>query len=131
MKIQIKRKDLIYPEEVYKIMGAVFDVYKELGSGYKENIYQKSIARRFTEIYVPFKEQPYYPVKFHDNIVGKSFFDFIVDNKIVLELKVRNYFSNKDISQLSSYLKTSGLKLGIIIHITKDGVKFKRIVNIE
>jgi GxxExxY protein len=130
MRVETKRKDLIYSDEVYKIMGAVFDVYKELGFGYRENIYQKAIAKQFKEKGIKFKEQFYYSVEFHNETVGKNYFDFLVDNKIILEIKVRNYFSKKDIEQLSSYLKASGLKLGIIIHITRDGVKFKRIANI-
>ncbi|KKS82842.1 MAG: hypothetical protein UV58_C0004G0015 [Candidatus Wolfebacteria bacterium GW2011_GWC1_43_10] len=130
MRVGVKREDLIYSDEAYKIMGAVFDVYKELGFGYREGVYQKAIAKRLKEKGIKFEEQIYCPVKFHNEAVGKNFFDFLIDNKIILEIKVRNYFSKKDIEQLLSYLKVSGLKLGIIIHITRDGAKFKRIVNI-
>ena len=49
----------------------------------------------------------------------------------ILEIKVKNYFSKSDISQLYSYLKAKGLQLGIIAHFTKTGVKFKRVVNIR
>ena len=61
--------------------------------------------------------------------MGIYYFDFLIDNKIILELKVRNYFSNKDISQLYSYLKAKDIKLGLIAHFTRSGVKFKRVVN--
>lgn len=125
-----KREDLIYSDEVYKIMGEIFAVYRELGFGYRESIYQKAIAKQLKEKGVKFGEQVYYPVKFHNGAVGKNYFDFLIDDKIILEIKVRNYFLKKDIEQLSTYLKVSGLKLGIIIHITREGVKFKRIVNI-
>ena len=58
------------------------------------------------------------------------YFDFLIDKKIILEIKVGNYFSRKDIQQLFAYLKVSGLQLGIIAHFTSSGVKYKRVVNI-
>ncbi|PIS29970.1 MAG: hypothetical protein COT41_03880 [Candidatus Portnoybacteria bacterium CG08_land_8_20_14_0_20_40_83] len=63
--------------------------------------------------------------------IGIYYFDFLIDDKIVLEIKVRDYFSKKDITQLYSYLKAKNLKLGIIAHFTKTGVKFKRVANIK
>ena len=69
-------------------------------------------------------------VRYKDKFIGIYYFDFLIENKIVLELKVRNYFSRKDINQLFSYLKSKDMKLGIIAHFTKSGVKFKRVVNI-
>jgi len=67
----------------------------------------------------------------HFVIQSIYYFDFLIDGKIILETKVRNYFSKKDIDQLCSYLKVKNLKLGIIAHFTKTGVKFKRIVNLS
>ncbi len=64
-------------------------------------------------------------------MVGRYYFDFLIEDKIILEIKVRNYFSKKDIEQLNSYLKATRLKLGIIAHFTRAGVKLKRIVNLK
>lgn len=69
-------------------------------------------------------------VKYKGRELGIYIFDFLVFGKIVVELKVRNYFSKKDIEQLYRYLKATNLKLGLIIHFTKEGVKYKRIVNL-
>ena len=61
--------------------------------------------------------------------IGKCFFDFLIEDKIILEIKKDNNFSRKHIEQVHSYLKTAGLKLGIIANFTKEGIKYKRILN--
>ncbi|KKQ17793.1 MAG: hypothetical protein US30_C0001G0127, partial [Candidatus Moranbacteria bacterium GW2011_GWF2_36_839] len=63
--------------------------------------------------------------------IGYYIFDFLVFDKIVIELKSKNYFSKRDIDQLYSYLKAMNLKLGILVYFTKECVRYKRIVNLE
>ncbi len=57
--------------------------------------------------------------------------DFVIDNKIVLELKAGNQINRMHAKQLLAYLKTIGLKLGILVYFVKAGVFFKRIININ
>ena len=64
-------------------------------------------------------------------IVGKGFLDFSIDSKIIAELKKDGYFSKTHLEQVLNYLKMSNLKLAILINFTNEGVKFKRIVNIN
>lgn len=63
--------------------------------------------------------------------LGKYFIDFLVENKIVLEIKKGNRFSRRDIEQVYAYLKLTNLKLGIIANFTNNGIKFKRIINLD
>ena len=130
-KVRTTREDLLYPELSYKILGILFDVFKALGPGRKEHVYQNAVAQGLKTAKINFTEQSYSNVKYQDVIVGKYYFDFLIEGVIVLELKVRNYFSIKDIEQILNYLKTANLKLGILAHYTKDGVKYKRVVNIN
>jgi len=127
----VKRDDLIYPELCYQTVGVLFEVYNELGFGYLEKYYQNAIAESFKLIHLPFREQVPFEIKFKGKPVGKFFLDFVVDNKIVLEIKKTKYFSKKHIEQVYQYLRVSGLKLGIIANFTPNGVKFKRIVNVN
>ena len=131
IKNNIKRKDLIYPELCYKIVGTLFNVYNEIGTGHKENYYQKAIAIALQEQKIEFKEQVYCPLKFNGKLVGKYFLDFLIDRKIVLEIKKGNLFLKRNLDQVYEYLKVNNLKLGIIANFTRNGVKFKRIVNIK
>jgi GxxExxY protein len=70
-------------------------------------------------------------VRFKEKDLGVYYFDFLVFDKIVVEIKKRNYFSIKDINQLRAYLKAVRLKLGLLIHFTNTGVKYRRIVNLK
>jgi len=128
---KVRRKDLIYPELCYQIIGILFEIWTELGHGHKEKIYQKAITKELKNLGLKFKEQLPTKICYKDEPVGIYYFDFLVENKIVLEIKVRNYFSTKDIKQLYSYLRAKKLKLGIIAHFTRTGVKFKRVINLN
>lgn len=130
-EIKLRRKDLIYPELCYKVIGILFKVWIDIGVGHKESFYQKAISQGLREVKLSFNEQLPAKIQYKNKTVGIYYFDFLIDNKIILEIKVRNYFSKKDISQLYSYLKAKKLKLGIIAHFTNTGVKFKRVVNIK
>ncbi|MDO9231262.1 MAG: GxxExxY protein [bacterium] len=125
------RNDLIYKDECYKIIGLIFSIFNEIGYGHKESFYQKAIANIFSENNIEFKEQLKAKVKHRGKEIGYYIFDFLVFDKIVIELKSKNYFSKRDIDQLYSYLKAMNLKLGILVYFTKECVRYKRIVNLE
>lgn len=129
--IRIKRQDLIYPELSYKIIGILFSVFNELGYGYKECYYQRAIRKLLKDNNIKFKEQVNFPIYFKNEIIGRQIFDFLIEDKIILELKRGDRFSRNDIIQTSGYLKTANLKLGILARFTSKGLKFKRIVNIN
>ena len=122
---------LVHPELCYRIVGKAFDVYNEIGYGHKELIYQKALAQSFSNSGVKFKEQVYSPLVYQTTKVGRYFLDFLVEDKIVVELKAGEKFLKKNIGQVYSYLKANNLQLGILINFTKEGVKFRRIVNLE
>jgi len=130
MKPLVRRNDLVYPELSYEIVGCAYEVWDELGSGHLEKIYQKSLAIVLRTKNIKFQEQVYYSLKFRNEIVGKGFLDFLIDDKIIVELKKEGNFSKTHIEQVLNYLKLSDLKLGILINFTKEGIKFKRIINI-
>ncbi|PIV83490.1 MAG: GxxExxY protein [Candidatus Moranbacteria bacterium CG_4_10_14_3_um_filter_44_15] len=125
------KKKLIFAEECYQIMGIVFKVYKELGFGHKENVYQKALAKEFKNSGFEFVEQLRYKLKYKEEMLGIYILDFLVFGKIILEIKQRSFISSKDIDQIYKYLRAKNLKLGIIITFTNDGVRFKRIVNLR
>lgn len=130
-KFGLKRDDLIYPDLSYKIIGSLFNVWNAVGSNHKEGFYQKAAAKDFTDGGLSFKQQLAVKIKYKGKFIGIYYFDFLIEGKIVLELKVRDYFSKRDVDQLYAYLKARNLKLGIIAHFTKSGVKIKRVVNIN
>ena len=108
----------------------VFSVFNGLGYGYQEKYYQKAIAKTLKILSIPFKEQAPYNIRFKNEIIGRYFLDFLIDDKIILEIKKENNFRRQNIQQIVGYLKRTNLKLGIIVNFTKNGVKFKRILNL-
>ena len=128
-----QRDDLIYKEECYKIVGVLIEVFKQLGSGYQEKYYQKAIAKEFALQGYKFFEQVHIPLDYKGEKIGSYFVDFVVkvnDTEIPIEIKRDKNFSQARINQLSDYLKALNLKLGILANFTREGVKFKRIVNL-
>jgi GxxExxY protein len=125
------RDDLLYPELSYEIVGILFEIYNELGHGHPEKTYQKAVALRLEQAGIRFVEQLYAPVEYRGKVIGKNFFDFLIDDKIVLEIKKGNYFSRIHIDQVNKYLAANNLQLGILAYFAPRTVHFKRIVNIK
>ena len=128
---ELIKKDILFPELSYKIIGILYEVYNELGYGFQEKFYEKASAKAFKQEGLAYKEQMHIPLEFRGEKIGDYFLDFLVDDKIVLELKKGDKFSKKNIDQVYAYLKAKDLKLGIIAQFTSQGLKFKRIVNIK
>ncbi|MBU4369417.1 GxxExxY protein [Patescibacteria group bacterium] len=124
------RKDLIYPKLSYQIVGILFEVYNDLGAGLHEKYYQRAMTKALTKAKISFREQAPVVMKFQGDKIGKYFIDFIIENRVIVELKKGERFSPKHIFQVVAYLKATKLKLGILAHFGHDSVKFKRILNL-
>lgn len=129
MDKMIQKQDLIYPELSYKLVGLAYNVFNELGHGHLEKIYQKAYAKELKEAGIIFKEQAPYQVIYKEEIIGNNFLDFLIEEKVIIELKRNDFYSKKYIDQVSNYIKVSNLKLAILINFTSNGVRIKRIVN--
>ena len=82
-----KVDNFLYEDLSYKIRGCVFTVYNNLGFGHKEDIYQKALALEFKNANVNFTEQTNLPIIYQDKKIGMYKPDFIIDGKIILEIK--------------------------------------------
>jgi len=129
--VHIKRDDLVFPELSYAIVGILYDVYNNLGGGYQEKYYQRAIATALTDKGIVFKREAVVPLTYHGDDVGRYFLDFLIEDKIVLELKKGNHFAPSNISQIMGYLKSLNLKLGLLANFTNNGLYYKRIVNLN
>ncbi|KKP32507.1 MAG: hypothetical protein A2360_03945 [Candidatus Staskawiczbacteria bacterium RIFOXYB1_FULL_32_11] len=120
---------VIYPDLSYKIVGIAFKIFNEVGFGMPEKFYQLAFAKELEIGELTFEREKLANIVYKDNNIGRYFLDFLVDNKVVVELKVRPRFGYVHIRQVLDYLKVSNHKLAIIIYFTKDGVKYKRVLN--
>ena len=119
---------LIYPELSYKVVGVLFKVYNQLGGGYQEKYYQQAIKRELFMGQLPFLEQVRTDFNYNGKMIGRYYLDFIIDHKIVLEIKSTPSFTTKDIMQVLNYLKQSGLQLGLIASLNRNNLFYKRIL---
>ena len=122
---------VIYKDLSYQLVGILFEVYDELGYGYHENYYEKAIARLLKLRGIKFKQQMPAKLTFRGEIIGRIRLDFLIDDKIVLEIKKGDYFGKSNIEQILNYLKMTNLKLGILANFTSRGVKFLTILNAD
>lgn len=122
---------IVYPKLSYKIVGCLFEVYRNLGSNHRERYYQEAVKNEFIRKHLKFQEQVYIPLDYKGDKIGKYYLDFLIENRIILELKKGSIFYKQNIEQVLAYLKSSQLKLGIIANFTREGVKFYQVLNIK
>ena len=123
--------DLVHKELSYKLIGILYKVHSELGGGYQEKYYQRAVATELKNSGLSFKEQVHMPLKYKGEKIGSFYLDFLVEDKIVLELKKDKSVSRRTIEQIVAYLKAFNLSLGIVANFTDKGVRFKRILNLS
>ena len=119
---------IVHRELSYAIIGILFKIYNDLGGGYQEKYYQSATKHAFDKVGIPCLEQVRADLMSDGKFIGRYYMDFIVDHKIVLEVKVKCFFTQKDIRQVLGYLKRSNLDLGILVSFADSGLKFKRIL---
>jgi GxxExxY protein len=121
--------NIIYKEESYSIVGCMFDVYNQLGSGFSEIVYKDAIEYEFKLRSIPFEREKQYSVKYKDIILPHKFYaDFVVMDKIILEIKSIEVLNDKHLAQSINYLKVSNCKLALLVNFHKDFLDHQRIV---
>jgi GxxExxY protein len=123
------KEKLVYPELSYLLMGILFEVHNKLGTKYQEKHYQRAIEIKLKELKIPYQREVKTIVEFGKESLGDFFVDFIIDNKIILEVKKIWKISDDDIKQVLRYLEGTGLKLGIIANFRHKRLEFSRILN--
>lgn len=122
-------KKYLFSELTKEIIGSVFNIYNELGYGLPEKVYQRALEESLKEKKITFSREKYSYVKFGGKTVGKFFLDFLIENKVAVELKVRHEQYKSDINQLLGYLKSEKLKIGLLFIIMPEKVAIKRLIN--
>lgn len=112
-----------------KIIGAAMTVHRTLGPGLDEKIYENALCIEMAEQQIHFTQQEQFPVYYKSRIVGKLVTDLIVEDKIVLELKVADVIADIHIAQALSYLAITKLQVALILNFKNTSLQFKRIAN--
>ena len=108
---------LLYKEECYQIQGAIFEVYKEIGSGFLESVYQECLEKELSIRNIPFQRQAEIRLAYKGDSLQQYFTaDLICFNLILLELKATKSLEPIHRAQVLNYLKATGLRLGLLVN---------------
>lgn len=122
--------ELLYKEESYEVMGACFEVYKEMGVGFVEPVYHECLEREFQERGIPFVHHPGLALNYKGHPLQQSYqADFVTYSKIVIEVKAVKKLDDAHRAQLINYLKATSFKLGLLVNYGRlGGLEWERIV---
>jgi len=121
--------EIIYKEESYKIIGKCMEVHNNLGAGFLEIVYKDALEYEFIKAKIPFEREKEYIVNYKGITLPHKFYaDFIVFDKIILEVKAISGIEDEFIAQAINYLKVSRNKLALIVNFGELKLNYKRIV---
>ena len=121
--------DLLYKTETYKIIGVAMEVHKELGPGFLEAVYQEAFELELQRQDIPYEREKLLNVFYKDIKLKKHYSaDFVCYDKIVVELKALGELSSDHEAQVLNYLKTSKLKLGLLLNFGTKSLQYKRLI---
>ncbi len=110
-------EQLLYPEEVFQIQGAIFEVNRELGVGFLEAVYQECLALEFKSRGIPFIASQPLTLTYKGSPIRQSYVpDSICFGRIIVELKAVRDFAPEHRAQVLNYLKASALRLGLLVN---------------
>jgi GxxExxY protein len=119
---------LLHREVTEAIIGAAFDVHSELGYGFLERVYQRSLQVELSRRGFSAEIERRIQVKYKGVIVGDYDADLIVASSVVVEIKVNAQYDKRDEAQLLNELKATGLKVGLLVNFGRTKVEYKRLV---
>ncbi|MBU4370064.1 GxxExxY protein [Candidatus Parcubacteria bacterium] len=122
--------ELIYPNLSYKLTGIFYKIHNNLGRFYRERHYADEIERLFKDNKLSYKREFELSKLDKNNIKGNRV-DFVVEDKIIVDIKAKKFITKEDYYQMLRYLKVANLKLGLIVNFRNTYLKPKRIVNIH
>ena len=125
--------ELLFKKEVYRIMGACFEVYKELQCGLYEPIYQEALELEFISRRIPYEREVPLLVYYKGQELRKKYIaDFVCYDNIILELKAVDFMTSEHESQLLNYLHITKFSLGILANFGHaKQLEWKRYINIR
>ncbi|MBK8623549.1 MAG: GxxExxY protein [Saprospiraceae bacterium] len=122
--------ELKYMDITEKILGASFEVHKFLGNGFQEVIYQRALAWEMTQIGLEFAREIEQDIFYKDlpEPIGTRRADFVIENKVLVELKAVSQIEEVHKAQILNYLKSYRLEVGLLINFGSKSLTFKRMV---
>jgi GxxExxY protein len=111
----MENANLLFPDETYAIRGALYEVYREIGNGLREEVYQQCLEREFALRSIPFEAKKELRIFYKGEPIEKTYIpDFLCYGKIILEIKAVSSISQEHRAQILNYLHITGYRLGML-----------------
>ena len=120
--------ELLYKELTFTVIGAAMEVHKILGPGFLETVYQLALAHELTLRKIPFEQQVRLPVSYKDILVGEYIADFMIDGKLIVEIKAVSNFNSQHQAQAMHYLAATGLRLALLLNFGAGSLEHRRVI---
>ncbi|HEX9838721.1 MAG TPA: GxxExxY protein [Anaerolineales bacterium] len=120
--------ELLYKELTFAVIGAAMEVHRILGPGFLEAVYESALARELTLRGIPFGQQVRLPVSYKDVLVGEYIADFIIDGKLIVEIKAVSNFNSQHQAQAMHYLAATGLRLALLLNFGTGSLEHRRVI---
>lgn len=121
--------NVIYKEESYEIIGICMEIHNYLGHGFSEIVYKDALEIEFRKAEIFYEREKEYEVVYKGIILPHKFYaDFVISEKIILEIKGKSQIAEADLAQSINYLKVSENKLAIIVNFGETKLNYKKIV---
>lgn len=121
--------ELLHADITGKIIGAAIEVHRTLGCGYLEAVYQEAVSLEFVARGVAFEAQPSLSLTYKGKVLNQMYRpDFVVEGKVVVELKALSRLTSTEEAQLINYLKGTGAEVGLLLNFGTKSLEWKRLV---
>ena len=119
---------LLYQELTNRVLKACYTVHNELGCGFLEKVYQEALEVQLSEMDIAFEREKHLPITYHGKVLKCDYIaDFVVDNKVIIELKAVTEMSPIFEAQTINYLRATGIKVGLLINFGIRQLQIKRL----
>jgi GxxExxY protein len=121
--------ELLYKDEVFKLVGLCMEVHRELGKGQDEVLYKDAFVVELQRAQIPFARERKYEVAYKGVILPHHYYaDFVVWDKILFEAKAVERLTDAHVKQLLNYLAVSKLELGLLVNFGSESLEWKRVI---
>ncbi|GAB4376241.1 MAG: GxxExxY protein [Calditrichia bacterium] len=125
----MKEAEYKHADITRKIIGAAMKVHSTLGTGFQEVIYQRALAIELAKAGLDFRRELEMPIYYDEQQIGTRRVDFLVENKVMAELKARTNLEDVHLAQAINYLEAYGLEVGLLINFGAKSLQFRRLIN--
>lgn len=120
--------EFLYKELTETLIGAAMEVHRTLGGGFLESVYQKALTYELKLRNIPLEEQVRMSVHYKGQLMGEYIADFVVDGKVIVEIKAVSGLSSAHIAQTIHYLAATGFKVGMLFNFGGRSLEHRRLV---